>query len=237
MVEFLPETHVAERMERLQAARAATQARLGGPPDGVRLSYWERWFEEHAGEVLARFPEVRLREGKVVRYRFFGQQGRDLRVRPYVAEKSFADLRPHAWLEWVPAPDSRDARERAAPTQDVALLYRHWSFPRTAAGVFDYWLVLQELWGSMRWAHSQLVASEARFQALTSTPEWTVRQPPERFEPAVALGANQAHLAVLLFCPLEQFQVTLQRIEIDDQQALRYEDAILVASGPRGYRL
>jgi hypothetical protein len=128
-------------------------------------------------------------------------------------------------------------QERAAPTQDVELLYNRFSFPRTAEGYFQYWVVMQELWASARWAYSHVVASAEELTQLLQGQGWQLHREVERCEPAVVRHGNGASLAVLIHCPLQRFEVALHRIEIDPQQAIHYEDSILVASGPRGYIL
>jgi len=57
----------------------------------------------------------------------------------------------------------------------------------------------------------------------------------ETYEPAVVWDGGTARLAVLVECPLGHFQVSLQQVDIGADQALRYAEPILVATGPRGY--
>jgi len=118
----------------------------------------------------------------------------------------------------------------------VALLYRHFSYPHTAVGVFEYWLAMQELWASERWAHSHVIASAGDLSQITAGDGWEVLHPVEVYEPAVVRSNGSARLAVLVECPLRRFEISLQQIEIGEDQSLRYGEAVLVASGPRGYQ-
>jgi len=117
----------------------------------------------------------------------------------------------------------------------VDLLYRHFAFPHTAAGAFEYWVVMQELWSSARWTHSRVIASADELMRITAAGDWQMIQPVEQHEPAVVRIGTTFRLAVLVFCPLQRFQIQLQQVEIDASQALHYLDPILVAAGPRGY--
>ncbi|GBD25205.1 hypothetical protein HRbin30_00520 [bacterium HR30] len=236
-VEFISPAHVRTCRERIHQVRERTGARVGTAPSGFDASYWQAWFETNAEEVLEAFPSVQLVPGYRVRYCCFGQHGRDLRVRPFVARADTPVDAVRRLLPWHPPPDSMGAIERGAPNEDVELLYRHFSFPRTAQGYFEYWFVIQELWASARWAYSHVLASLDEFSQLVSSPDWQLVHPVERYQPALVRHGEAAMLAVLVHCPLNRFEVTLQRIEIDAEQALHYSEAILVASGPRGYVL
>ncbi|MCX8072256.1 MAG: hypothetical protein N3C12_07385 [Candidatus Binatia bacterium] len=236
-VEFVSEAHVRACRQRIQEVREQTGSRVGVAPSRFDARYWETWFETNAEELLRAFPSVQLSPDYHVRYRCYGQFGADLRVRPFVARKGTPVDALQRLLEWHPPPDTMGAVERGTPTQDVQLLYRHFSFPRTAEGYFDYWFVMQELWASARWAYSHVVASLEELAQLTAAPEWQVLRAVDRYEPAVVRHESGATLAVLIHCPLQRFEITLQRIEIDAQQALHYSDPILVAAGPRGYVL
>jgi len=234
-VEFVPAAHVRAVTRRIADARQRALDRCGPPPMSADARYWEVLFEANAADVLAALPGVVLREGFVVRYRYFGQRGRDVVVRPFVA-RAGTDVDPvRRLLDWHPPPDSVDAGR--GPTQDVDLLYRHFSFPPTAIGVFEYWLAMQDMWASARWAHSHLIASADELSQITAGEGWQVVHPVEAYEPAVVRSDGGARLAVLVHCRLERFEITLQQIEIGPDHALCYVSPILVASGPRGYML
>jgi len=236
-VEFIPAAHVREVTARIQAARQRALDRHGPPPQPADARYWEGLFEANAEEVLRTLPAVRLADDFVVRYRFFGQRGGDLLVRPFVARATTEVETIRQLLDWHPAPDTMASSLVGAPTQDVGLLYSHFSFPPTAVGVFEYWLAMQELWGSARWAYSHVIASAEELSQITAGDGWEVVHPVEAYEPAVFRGDAGARLAVLVQCPLRRFEITLQQIEIAADHALRYGEPILVASGPRGYVL
>ncbi len=234
-VEFIPAAHVHALTGRITAARQQALARCGNAkhPDAA---YWERLFETNAAEVLAALPAVTLPSGFVVRYRFFEQRGQDLLVRPFVARSSTDVTGVRHLIDWHPPPDSLATALVGNPTQDVALLYSHFAFPRTATGVFEYWLAMQEVWASQRWAHAHLIASAVDLSQITSGEGWEVVHPVEAYEPAVVLSDTSARLAVLIESPLRRFTITLEQIEIAADQSLRYGEPVLVASGPRGYQ-
>ncbi|MBI4517893.1 MAG: hypothetical protein HY699_18970 [Deltaproteobacteria bacterium] len=234
-VEFIPAADVHALRRRIEEARQRALDGHGAPAAEPQASYWEPLFEANAAEVLRALPQVQLAAGYSVRYRFYGQRGRDLLVRPFVARTGTDVDSVRQLLDWHAPPDSLVAA--AAPTQDVALLYRHFTFCATASGVFEYWLAMQELWASARWAHSHLVASAAELSQITASEGWDVVQPIAAYEPAVVRGESGARLAVLLQCPLGRCEITLQQIEIGADQALRYGDPVLVARGPKGYLL
>ena len=234
-VEFIPAAHVRDVTARIHAARQRAADRCGPAPAPGDARYWERFFETNAAEVLSELPSVQLAPGFVVRYRFFGEQGSDLRVRPFVARRDTDVTTVRRLLDWHPAPDSMTSVLTTYPTQDVELLYRHFSYPPTAVGAFEYWLAMQELWASLRWTHSHLIASAEELSQITAAEGWQVVFPVEAYEPAVVRSDGAARLAVLLHCPLGRFQITLQQIEVAADQSLRFAEPILVASGPRGY--
>ncbi len=236
-VEFISATHVQACRERIHQVRERTSARVGPAPSRFDAHYWQTWFETNAEELLKAFPSVQINAGYCVRYCYFGPQGADLRVRPFVTRTGTPLETVQRLLAWHPPPDSMGTLERGTPNQDVQFLYSHFSFPRTAQGYFDYWLVMQELWASARWAYSHVLASHEELSQLISGPDWQLVHPVERYQPALVRHEAAALLAVLVHCPLNRFEVTLQRIEIDAAQALHYHEPILVAAGPRGYVL
>ncbi len=235
-VEFVPAAHVREVTQRISEARQRALDRSGAPGQQPDAAYWEPLFEANAAEVLAVLPAVTLPDGFVVRYRFFEQRGHDLLVRPFVARGSTDVESIRELIDWHPPPDSLATALVGNPTQDVALLYRHFSFPHTAIGVFEYWLAMQELWASQRWAHSHLIASVSDLSQITAGDGWEVVHPVEAYEPAIVLSEGSARLAVLIESPLRRFDISLQQIEIAADQSVRYGEAVLVASGPRGYQ-
>src|SRR5512140_2988262 len=145
-VEFIPAAHVRAVTGRVDEARQRALDRCGVPPPSPGAEYWQTIFEATAAEVLAVLPAVTLAPGFVVRYRFFGQRAGDLLVRPFVARATTDVEVIRQLLDWHPPPDSAAASEAQRPTQDVDLLYRHFSYAPTAVGVFEYWLGMQELW-------------------------------------------------------------------------------------------
>lgn len=237
MVDLVPAAHVRETLQRVHAARQRAGEVAGPPSRDPDNAYWERWFEANAAAVLQVVDGVTLSDGFAVRYRCYGQQGRDLLVRPFVARLDTDVAAVRRLLEWHPPPDSMSVQQRYTPTQDAELLYRHFRFARTPSGLFDYWVVMQELWASARWTHSHVIASAEELSQLTSSEGWKVLHPVERYEPAVVLSGAAARLAILMHCPLERFAIQLEQIDIDAEQALHYAEPILVASGPRGWVL
>lgn len=235
-VEFIPAAHVQDLRQRLQAARQRAVDACGPPAAAADDHYWEELFERNAAEILAEIPSVTLPSGHCVRYRFFGMRERDLLVRPFVARTTTDVAMVRRLLDWHAPPDARCAEQAArAPLQDVDLLYRHFSFPRTAVGYFEYWLLLQELWASQRWAFAHLIASTAELSQLTADPGWEIVEAVHACEPAVVLDDGGARLAVLLQSPLERFTIHLEQIEIGTDQSIRYAAPALIASGPKGY--
>jgi hypothetical protein len=234
-VEFIPVADVHATLGNIDAARQRALDRCGVPPPSPDAGYWQTVFETTAAEVLAALPAVRLTPGFVVRYRFFGQRGGDLLVRPFVARPTTDVETVRRLLDWHAAPDSVTPTDAHRPTQDVDLLYRHCAYEPTAMGVFEYWLAMQELWASQRWAHARVIASAAELRDLTAAPGWQIVHPVEVYEPAVVRSDAAARLAVLVHCPLRSFEVSLQQIEIAADRSLRYDQPVLVAAGPRGY--
>jgi hypothetical protein len=236
-VEFVPAAHARTVTSRIEVAQQRALDRLGPAPRHIDAQYWQLLFEANAAEVLAELGTVTLAEGFVVRYRFFGQRGGDLLARPFVA-RSGTDIEViRQLIDWHPPPDSVAGTLANAPTRDVELLYRHFSFPPTATGFFEYWLAMQELWASARWAHSQLIVSAEELSHITAGDGWEVMHPVEAYEPAVACNDQGARLAVLVHCRLERLAISLQQIDIHADRSLRYAQPILVAIGPRGYLL
>jgi hypothetical protein len=234
-VEFIPAAQVRTLTQRIEAARQRAIDRCGPTPHAPDAAYWERLFEASAAEVLAALNSIQLAAGFVVHYRFFGQRGRDLMVRPFVARAGTDVDMIRRLLDWHPPPDSLTSALPRHPTRDVELLYRHFSFPPTAAGVFGYWLAMQELWASQRWTHSHLIASAEELSQITAAEGWQVLHPVEMYEPAVVRGNGSARVAVLMQSPLGRFEITLQQVDIPEDHSLHFAEPILVASGPRGY--
>jgi hypothetical protein len=237
LVEFIPAVEARARMRRVAEARQRTIDRWPVPTPSAAPDEWEALFEANAAEVLGALSAIRLADGFVVRYRCFGQRGRDLLLRPFVARAGTDVAAVRRLLDWHPPPDSITSVLAAGPTQDVGLLYQHFVYPPTALGVFEYWVAMQELWASARWVHSHLIASAAELSQITAGDGWDVVHPVEAYEPAVVRSADSARLAVLVQCPLGRLQITLQQIEVAADQSLRYGEPVLVASGPRGYML
>ncbi len=234
-VEFIPAAHVRSLTQRVHEARQRALDRCGVPPDEPSARYWETLFEANAAEVLAVLPAVTLAPGFIVRYRFFGQRGRDLLVRPFVARASTDVETVRRLLDWHPPPDSVVSTGLRTPTQDVELLYHHFSFALAAVSAFEYWLAMQELWASTRWIHSHLIASAEELSQITASEGWKVVHPVETYEPAAVVSDRGVRLAVLVQNTIERFEIALQQIDIATDRSLHYAEPILVASGPRGY--
>jgi hypothetical protein len=234
-VEFVPAAMVEDLAERVRAARGAVNDAQGGDDEPEGAAYWESLFEANANAVLGVLGRVKLPHGYVVRYRFYTRQGADLLVRPFVARDSTDVTMIRELIDWHPAPDSVAPMLRTQPNRDSDFLYRHFAFERTAAGYYEYWMAMQELWASARWIHSRVIATREEFAALAEQSGWQIEREVEHFEPAVVGDDTQAQLAVLVFCPLERQTVTLHRIEIGADQSIQFVEAIPVARGPRGY--
>ena len=234
-VEFVSVTHVRAALQRVHEARHRATEHVSLPGADPSPEYWQTLFEANASEILAALPDIVLPSGYVVRYRFFGRQGSDLLVRPFVARATTDVEGVRHLIDWHAAPDSLSFSGRHVPTQDVDLLYRHFSFPKTATGFFDYWLAMQELWASGRWTHSHVIASAAELGQITGGEGWELLHPVEAYEPAVVLAGDSARLAVLVQCPLNRFEINLEQIDVAADNSLHYAERILVAAGPRGY--
>ncbi len=234
-VDFIPAAHVHAVSQRIGAARQRAVDQCGPPPQVDDTNYWESLFEANAAEVLSSLPEIALTGGRVVRYRYFGRHGGDLLVRPFVAGRH-TDVAPvRRVLDWHPAPDSILPGQRSQATQDVEFLYRHFAFDRTPVGVFDYWLAMQEIWASARWAHSHLIASADELSQITSAEGWEVAHPVQTYEPAVVDDGASWRIAALVQSPLVRHAIHLQQVGICSDHAVEYGEPLLVASGPRGY--
>lgn len=238
----VPAASVADLVARIDAARNAVAREAAEVPteSEAEAAYWEEVFEEHARRVLAVLPRVRLREGREVRYRFYGKQGGDLLVRPFVASVGADVSHLRRMLAWHPAPDSMSPAERLRPTRDVDLLYGHFELPDTPEAVFEYWMAMEEIWASARWVHSVLITSAEDFSAAVAAPGWTVRDTPQSFTPLVAPEGAQAlpaELVVLVRCPLGAERIELWRARIDRDGSIAFRDAVPVATGPRGYTM
>jgi hypothetical protein len=236
-VRHVSAAHVQERMRGLVEARQRALEKHPSPGDPPPTAYWEALFESNAAEALATVPNVTLPSELAVRYRFFGQRGRDLLVRPFVARPGTDVEAVRRLMDWHPAPDSCAPALAARATRDVDLLYRHFSFPWDERGVFDYWTVMQEIWASARWAHAHVIGSAIELATLTSAEDWELQRPVETCEPAVVLDETSARLGVLVHDALDRHSVVLQQIEIAADKAVRYGTAVVVATGPRGYVL
>lgn len=234
-VEHLDAALVRDWRTRIAAARReASQAAPESRDAADDPAYWQTLFERNAAAVLAVLPRVQLAPGHAVRYRFYGREGNDLRVRPFVTRTGSDISAMLRLLDWHPAPDAR-APVATAASQDVDLLYRHFTFEQSAAGLFEYWLAMQELWASQRWIHAMVLADATELAQLTTRPDWRVDRPVERVEPAVIRGGSDGtHLAVLVHSPLERHTVTFQQVRITPEQAIEFTQSLLVASGPRG---
>ncbi|MGD9763883.1 MAG: hypothetical protein AB7V27_09240 [Candidatus Binatia bacterium] len=234
-IEHIDASIVRDLRDRVAAARRAASEAL---PEERRNAddprYWQGLFEANAHAVLQSLGRVRLAEGRVVRYRFYGRSGRDLLVRPLVTRVGTDVDGVIGLLDWHPPPDAATG-PRARNDQDVELLYRHFAIEPSAEGVFEYWVAMQELWASQRWVHSTVLADAQEFSQLTSGADWRIERPLERVEPAVMTGAEDgAHLAVLVHCPLERHAVTYHRVRMAPDQGIEFAESLPVAHGPRG---
>lgn len=233
-VEHIDPAEVRALRERIAAARRAASAAL---PESRRAAddphYWQELFERNAAAVLAVLPRVRLAAGHAVRYRFYGQRDGDLLVRPFVTRAGSDLTAILKLLDWHPPPDA--SAPSGGASQDVDLLYRHFSFEASAAGAFEYFLAVQELWASQRWIHSTLLADAGELAQVIAGGDWRLDRPVERVEPAVVRGAADGiHLALLLHCPLGRHAVTFHRVRITADQAVEFAESLLIAAGPRG---
>lgn len=235
-VEHLAPESVRDLAERIAAARRrASEALPEARGQADDATYWQMVFEANAAAVLEVLERVRLRDGYVVRYRFYGRRGSDLLVRPFVARADTDVSAALRLLDWHPPPDA-GAVAGSREARDVELLYQYFQYPRSADGVFEYWMAMQELWASQRWIHSTVVTDAEQLAALTLGAEWHVDRPVERCEPGVVLAADgSGQLAVLVHCPIERYMVTFNRVCIHPDQSIELAETLVVAQGPRGY--
>ena len=233
-VEHLDAPLVRALRDRVAAARrAASENAPEERRDADDPRYWQALFEGNAAAVLAALPRVHLAAGHAVRYRFYGRRDGDLLVRPLVTRAGIDLTAVLKLLDWHAPPDA--TAPTAGPSQDVELLYRFLTFEDSAAGVFEYFLAVQELWASQRWIHSTVLADADEFAQITAGSDWRVDRPLERVEPAVVRsGPAGADLAVLVHCPLGRHTVTFHRVHITADRAVEFAESLLVASGPRG---
>ena len=233
-VEHLDAALVRALRDRIAAARReASEAAPEERRDADDPAYWQALFERNAAAVLAALPRVRLAAGHAVRYRFYGRRDGDLLVRPFVTRAGTDLSAVLKLLDWHAPPDA--TAPTAAASQDVELLYRFLTFEDSAAGVFEYFLAVQELWASQRWIHSTVLADAAEFAQLTAGSDWRVERPLERVEPAVVRsGPEGADLAVLVHSPLGRHAVSFHRIRIGADRSLEFAESLMVAAGPRG---
>ncbi len=233
-VEHLTAEIVHDLTDRIaRARRVASEAlpeRRGQEDDA---NYWQQVFEANAAALLAALTRVQLAAGQVVRYRFYGRRGNDFLVRPFVAGRGTDVSAMLRVLDWHSPPDAPAAGEGTG--RDVELLYRHFTIERSAAGLLEYWMAMQELWASQRWIHSTVVADAEQFAQLTAGPDWEIERPVERVEPAVVRDGESSQLAVLVYSPIERHRVTFHRVRVTPEQAIVYAESLVVAHGPRGY--
>jgi hypothetical protein len=236
-VEFIPASVVHDVSARVQRARAQALEAVGqGNRDDEQ--YWLRLFESNAQAVLEALSLVNLASDYVVRYCFFGSQLGDLLIRPFVARETTDVTAVRRIIDWHPPPDSTAATLRNRPTKDVELFYSHFDFERSARGYFEYWIAVQEFWGSARWIHSRVIADRVEFKNISQADGWSIDHEVDRYEPAVLREEEDgAHLAVLVYCPLERAVISLQRVRIAPDQAVEYLDTIPVAHSRFGYHL
>lgn len=216
------------------ARRAASEDMPEARQHADDPSYWQQLFERNAAAVLAVLPRVRLAAGHAVRYRFYGQRGGDLLVRPFVTRAGTDLSAVLKLLDWHAPPDA-SAPASGGTSQDVELLYRHFTFEPTAAGAFEYFLAVQELWASQRWIHSTVLADAAELAQVIAGGDWRLDRPVERVEPAVVRGAaDGTQIAVLVHSPIGRHAVTFHRVRIASDQALEFAESLQIAAGPRG---
>jgi len=234
-VEVIPAEVIRAITLRVDAARQQASADNPETRDAsADPEQWQTVFEANAAALLAALERVHIADDHVVRYRFFDFEGGDPRLRPFVARRN-VDVAPvRAVLDWHPPPDSTSA-ERLQPNRDVDLLYRHFHFAADAAGYFEYWVAMQELWASARWIHSRIVVDAQHFAELIAGADWQLQREVESYQPVCVIGEEGAHFAVLVYCPLQRHTIALQRVTIDTTQAIVFAEPITVAVGPRGY--
>ena len=173
-VELVSSAFVHRLVTRIATAR--TEALAGfermpapGAPDEAR--YWEGVLEANAALVLRCLDTTRLAPGFAVRYCFYDNRGGELRIRPFVARESTDVSGVKRVLDWHPAPDAQRRSGLLSHDQDASILYRHFSFPRSAEGVFEYWFAMQEIWAS-----SQLGARPRRLRRRRARPAFVARR-------------------------------------------------------------
>jgi hypothetical protein len=234
-VEHLPPTLVRDLVERLaRARRCASEQMPESRADADDAAYWQRLFEANAAALLGALERVHVAADHVVRYRFYGRRGSDFLVRPFVARADTDVTAMLRLLDWHPSPDSVRAGDSGGG-RDVELLYRHFHFEPSGAGLFEYWLAMQELWASQRWIHSTIITDVEQLADLTAGSEWEIERPVERVEPAVVRDGEVGQIAVLLHCPIERHKVMFHRVRIPPDQSIEFAESILIAHGPRGY--
>ncbi len=234
-VEHLPAALVEDLSDRVARSRRRASEELPESREHADdPAYWQRVFELNSAALLGALERVHLAAGHLVRYRYYGRHRTDFLVRPFVARAGTDVSAMLRLLDWHPAPDSARATDSGLG-RDVELLYRHFRFEPSAAGVFEYWLAMQELWASQRWIHSTIIADAEQLAQLTAAPEWQIERPVERSEPAVIRDGDASQIAVLVHCPLERHMVTFHRVHIAADQSIEFAESILVAHGPRGY--
>jgi hypothetical protein len=234
-VEHLDPAAVRALRERITVARRAASE---GLPEARQYaddpSYWQELFERNAAAVLAALPRVRLADGHAVRYRSYGRRDGDLLVRPFVTRAGSDLTAILKLLDWHAPPDA-SAPTSGGASQDAELLYRYFSFEPSAAGAFEYFLAVQELWASQRWIHSTVLADAAELAQVIAGGDWRLDRPVERVEPAVVRGAaDGAQVAVLIHNPLGRHAVTFHRVRIAPDHSIEFAESLLVAAGPRG---
>lgn len=221
-------TRVEAARQQVSAEHPETRA------EAADAATWQTVFEATAAAVLASLQRVHLADDHVVRYRFFDFESGDPRLRPFVARRGVDVEAVRSVLDWHPPPDS-PSPQRLQPNRDAQLLYRHFDFERSAEGWFEYWIAMQELWASARWIHSRVVVDGEHFAELMSGGEWQLQHEVESYAPVCVRGEGTAHLAVLVYCPVQRHTIALQRVSIDTAKVITFAEPITVASGPRGY--
>jgi hypothetical protein len=234
-VEVIPAEVIRAITLRVDAARQ--QASVDNPATrdaAADPEHWQNVFETNAAALLGALERVHITDDYVVRYRFFDFAGGDPRLRPFVARRGVDVSAVRGLLDWHPPPDSSSAL-RLRPNRDAELLYRHFRFEASAAGYFEYWIAMQELWASARWIHSRIVIDAPHFAELMSGAGWQLHHEVESYQPLCLRAAHEAHLAMLVYCPLQRHSIALQRVSIDSAQTITFAEPITVATGPRGY--
>ncbi len=234
------ETLTSEEVRAAVAAVQEAHRKVGEEVPGSRHeeddpAHWQTILEANALAVLGALDHVSIEDGFVVRYRFYERHQNEIRVRPFVARRTTDVELVRAALEWHPPPDSGTAIEKLRANRDAGLLYRHFDFTDSAIGVFQYWLAMQEIWASAAWVHTRVVADREHFAEIVTSGDWQVEQSVESYQPMVVRRGEGAHLALLLYSPLERHSIGLQQVEIRPDKSIVFADPITVAAGPRGY--